>query len=120
MVSAIYGVNLTLFSLSALGCYLTWYLLYTNGTADQMVYIRDTGPQLLPGTKAPIKTIYIGIEAVDHQIAVLALFFWELVDGSMPNASLHCFRFAGQIAAAWGLVMLEAMRVGNQRRIISL
>lgn len=117
---SINAVSLSLLLLSAAGFYSTWSLLMNNGTVDQMIHIRDVGPRLLPGTQEPIKTSYTGIELVDSQLGVLALFFWEMVDGSRPNASLFCFYFGGQLAAGWSLLILEGLRNGNRWRIISL
>ena len=91
-----------------------------NGSADHMAKIREVGPRLLPGTKEPLKTRYIGIEMIDYQLTGLDLFFWELVDGSRPNASLFCYHFAGQVFSGWALLLIESMRHANLWRIISL
>ena len=84
-----------------------------------MEKIRDVGPRILPGTKIPLKTTYVGIEKVDYQLTVLDLFFWEMVDGSRPDASLFCYQFAGQVFTGWGLLMVESLRRGNIGRVIS-
>ena len=112
--------RIALLLLSAGGGYFTWYMLLNNGTTEYMSHIRDFGPRLVPGTKEPLKTEYIGISAVDYQLTVLDLFFWELVDGSLPNASLFCYHFATQVACGWGLLMIETLRSSNKMRIISL
>lgn len=85
-----------------------------------MVQVRDVGPRVLPGTTAPLRTSYTGIYRLDQQLAALCLFFWQLVDGSQPNASLLSFHFAGQIAAGWGILTMEKLRSGNRGRIIAL
>lgn len=113
-------MKIVLLLLSALGFYFTWYLYLHNGTYDHMVRVRDIGPRVLPGTTAPLRTVYTGIGLIDYQLTVLCLFFWELVDGSQPNTSLLCFHFAGQIAAGYGLFMIEKSRSGNKGRIIAL
>lgn len=120
MPSLINSAQLTLLFLSVMGFYGTWYLTLNNGTTDKLAHIRDVGPRKLPGTEAPLKLSYTGIEFVDHQLTVLALFFWETVDGSMPHASLYVFHFGGQIAGAYGLVMVESMRAGTRWRLVSL
>lgn len=84
-----------------------------------MEHIRDVGPHVLTGTNAPIKQRYTGIRSLDNQLGVLTVFFWELVDGSLPHASLHAVRFGMQVMVAWGLVMVEGMRAGNKGLIIS-
>ena len=113
-------VSLSLLLLSAAGFYTTWILLMKNGTVYQMQHVREFGPRVLPGTQEPIKTSYTGIKSIDYQLGVLTLFFWEMVDGSRPNASLFSFYFGGQIAAGWSLLLLEGLRNGNRWRIISL
>lgn len=119
MSSLINATKLALVFLSAAGYYATWYILLNNGTTDYMAHIRDVGPRLLPGTKEPVRTVYTGIPAIDYQMTVLALFFWEIVDGSNPAGSLFCFHFATQIACGWGLVMIESLRHGNRWTLIS-
>ena len=99
--------------------YGTWYLLMNNGTIDHMKAVRD-GSNILPGTKEPVLTHYTGIERIDYQLAVLDVFFWELVDGSRPDASLFCYQFAGQIFSGWSLLMIESLRKGNKWKIVSL
>lgn len=120
MVTAITAIKAVLLLLSATGYYFTWHLASNNGTIDYMVRVREFGPRVLPGTTVPLKIVYTGIHAVDHQLTALCLFFWELVDGSQPNASLLCFHFAGQITAAWGLLTIEKLRYGHQGRVIAL
>ena len=120
MPSLVRVAQVFLLFLSAIGFYGTWYLILHNGTVEKMVHIRDVGPRELSGTQAPLKILYTGFDFLDSQLAVLALFFWETLDGSMPNASLYVFHFGGQIAGAYGLVMIESMRDGNRWRLVSL
>ena len=119
MPNSVFLLQASLLALSGLGAYLTWGLALNNGTITMMEHIRDFGPHILPGTVAPLKQSYTGIEAVDYQLTVLVTFFWPLVDGGMPHASLGVFRFASQFVAGWGLVVMEGMRNGNRGRLIS-
>lgn len=113
--------KLVLVSLSGLGFYLTWYIFSYNGSMDMMKHIRDVGPHVLPYTDgAPLKKHFIGIAAVDYQLTVLTLFFYNIVDGSHPSATLLCYYFGGQLASAWGLVLLESERYCNKWSVISL
>lgn len=92
-----------------------------NGGADLMAQLRDNGPHTLPYTdEAPLKKHYTGIGLVDYQLTVLTLFFYNVVDGSHPNACLQAYHFVGQIATGWSLMMLESLRSSNRSRIISL
>ena len=113
-------VQCILLCLFCIAIYSTWYLVYNNGTVDLLAHARQNEFNSLPGTPAPLKEVYTGLGVIDNQLTVLVLFFWEIVDGSIPPASLHAFHFAGQIAAAWGLIMIESMRTGNRWRVVSL
>ncbi|MCJ1477789.1 hypothetical protein MMC13_006462 [Lambiella insularis] len=119
MALSVLPLQAILIVLCALGGYLTWGLAMQNGTMSMMAHIRDFGPHVLPGTDAPLKQTYTGIRAVDYQLTVLAVFFWNLVDGSMPHASLFVGKLAFQFIAAWGLLMIEGARNGNKGRLIS-
>lgn len=59
-------------------------------------------------------------QAVNDACNFFVAFFWPCVDGNHPGLSLASFVFAGQMVAGWGLVMMEAYRVGNSGRAISL
>lgn len=106
--------------LSAFAFYSTWYLVYKNGTLDLMTQVHDQGPHLLPGTKAPLKRVFTGINSIDDQLTGMVLFFWEQVDGSLPNASLFCFMFAGEAVAVWTILYVESQRLSNSWRLVSL
>ena len=121
MATSTYPAQMALLLLSVAGIYTTWYLLYFNGTASFLHEIRDAaGNAMLPTKDAPLRQVFTGHRAIDYQLTVLTLFFWQLVDGSSPHASLHAFHFAGQIVAGWGLLMMEGMRAGNRWRVVSL
>lgn len=120
MLFLIRAIQYLLTLLLLIGFYTTWYLISYNDTAELMRDVQVHGPRTLPGTKAPLKRAYTGIEVFDHELTVLTLFFWEVVDGSMPDASLFCFGFAGQAVAAWTIIYIEGRRSGNRWRVISL
>lgn len=113
--------RLILASLSGTGFYLTWYLFMNNGSIDLMTKLRDHGPHILPYTDdAPLKTRYTGIAFVDYQLTVLTVFFYNIVDGSHPNACLQAYHFGGQFISGLSLLVLESLRSSNRSRIISL
>ena len=120
MPSLINATKAALAFLSIAAYYGTWHLLLNNDTTKHMEHIRDFGPRLLPGTKEPVRTVYTGVPSIDHQLTVLVLLFWPIIDGSTPAGSLLGFHFATQIACAWGLLMIEGLRNGNRWAIISL
>lgn len=120
MVSLIGATQILLALTLIVGFYTTWYSIFQNGTIELMRDVRDRGPHILPGTKAPLKKSYVGIGWIDYQLTVLTLFFWEAVDGSRPAASLFCFGFAGQAAAAWSILYVDGRRLGNRWKLVSL
>lgn len=107
--------------LAVAGYYCTYGLSERTGYFNLLRQVRDTEPQLLPGTKAPIKLEYTGIHyPVDHLLAMLATVFWPIVDGSYPHTSLQAFEFAGQAVSLWAVLEIEGRRLGNKWRLISL
>ena len=105
---------------SAAAFYAVWYIFMHNGSTDQLGHVLKVGPRTLPGTQELIKTVYTGIPAIDKQLTILVMVFWEQVDGSSPSNSLFCFHFAMQTACGWGLLVIESMRRGHRWRMISL
>ena len=120
MPSLINVTKAVLAFLSVAAYYGTWHILLNNGTTKHVAHILDVGPPSLPGTKEPVRTVYTGVPSIDDQLTVLVLLFWPIIDGSIPAGSLFGFHFATQIACAWGLLMIEGLRHGNQWTIISL
>lgn len=120
MSPLINAVKSCLLVFTVMGIYTIWYLFFNNGASDHLARILEDGPQLLPGTKEPLKTSFTGIAALDYQLKVLTLYFWTQVDGSRPDSALLCFQFAGQVTAGWGLFLIEALRHGNRWRVVSL
>lgn len=120
MSSLFNATKAALVFLSAAGYYTTWYFIFNNGTIDHVAHVRKLDPQLLPGTKEPVRTVYTGVPAIDHQLTFLTLFFWEIVNGSHPSASLFSFYFATQVASGWGLLVIEGLRPGNRWSLVSL
>ncbi|KAL8670248.1 MAG: hypothetical protein Q9168_005200 [Polycauliona sp. 1 TL-2023] len=85
-----------------------------------MKKLRDAGPHTIPfNGKAPLRKVYTGIGPLDYQLTVLSLFFYNLVDGSHPQACLQAYHFASQFASGWMILMMESLREGNRGRTIS-
>ena len=101
------------------GVYSTWYLFLNNGTADQVDKVLASKPALLPGTNELLKTTFTGIKPIDNQLAMLAVVFYPVLDGSLPQASLFGFMFGGQFAAVYILMLIESVRSSHQGRFIA-
>lgn len=114
-------VKFFLLCLTAAAYYLTWHLFINNGGTDMLNDLKDNGSNTLPfNDKAPVRTVYIGNGPIDNQLTILTLFFYNLVDGTHPQACLQAYHFAGQIITGWSLLMMESMRNGNRGKLISL
>ncbi|KAI1609148.1 hypothetical protein EDD37DRAFT_140783 [Exophiala viscosa] len=70
-------------------------------------------------SKPSFPNSFTGFDPPDGLLATLLLFFWPLLDGSNPAASLYGFLFAGQGVALLSSIILEASRKANKGRIIA-
>ncbi|KAE8396174.1 hypothetical protein BDV23DRAFT_193037 [Aspergillus alliaceus] len=91
--------------------YAIFYFADING-------LRNLGDQAiasktLPGTNFPLRTVYTGVEPIDHLLTTLTTFFWPTTDYSHPSLFLHSISFSGTFGSAWILISLEAWRKGN-------
>ena len=94
-----------------------------NGTFPQIISFRDKRQLPTPAsssTKATFPESFTGLDPPDGLLSTLVVFFWPLVDGSSPGASLISFLFAGQAVALLTAITLEASRTANHSRIVSL
>jgi hypothetical protein len=71
-------------------------------------------------TTTSFPTSFAGYDPPDGLLATLLVFFWPVVDGENPGASLIGFVFVGQAVAMWIVMVLEGLRKGNAGRVISL
>ena len=110
--------KVTLLLLSVYGWYALFSFGYRNGFLAMVSAQRETGR--LGSHQILYNPSFIGIPRVDQHLNVLLTFFWPLVDGSRPDASLHSFYFAGQGIAIWIATSIESLRAGNQGHVVSL
>ncbi|KZF21035.1 hypothetical protein L228DRAFT_262102 [Xylona heveae TC161] len=108
-----------LLCLSAAGFYSTWSLSFRNGFFDQIMSLVENQNSFLPGTEEPLKLQYVGIPALDKQLAILVTFWYPLVDGRTPEASLHAFKFVANFIAIWVVFVVESYRLSNKWRVVS-
>lgn len=57
---------------------------------------------------------------LDYWLTVLQCVFANVTDGSAPRLSLYAFQFAGQLVSVMTVLMIESMREGNRRTMVSL
>lgn len=94
-----------------------------NGTFPLIVTHQEK--RQLPTTAATVvrptfAESFTGFDPPDGLLSILVVFFWPLVNGENPGASLLSFLFAGQVVAHLAVVTLEASRKANIGRVISL
>lgn len=85
-------------------------------------YIKSTKAMevpIFPQTKELLLTSYTGVPAIDRTLTTLVIFFAPMVDFNNTASSLFSIFGLGQFAAAWGLLVMESMRIGNAGRLIS-
>ena len=108
----------SLLLVSAYGWYALYGFGYNNGSLPMVSEQRRTG--LLGDTGISYNHSFTGVPRVDQHLNILLTFFWPLVDGTRPDASLHSFYFAGQGIAIWMATQIESLRKGNRWRVVSL
>lgn len=121
MANLTLSTTILLPALVAAGFITTMIFSFNNGTFPAITAIIDDANQTtIPGSDDVVLIRHwTGISAVDKQLTVLLLFFWPLLSGLNPAASLHALHFSGQLGAYWTLILLEAKREGNKRRLIA-
>lgn len=103
--------------LSVFGLYVTYGLSFRN---DTFAIVEKCAKNFeLPGSNFALRRWFTGIGPIDSQLRVLLSFFWPAVSGDYPDASLRILRFAGQTGAVWMVLLMEALRKGNQGSAIS-
>ena len=109
-------------SLILLGGYCLHVFSEANGLFPQIVSYRSmtTLPTPTTWSATSFPETFTGYDPPDGLLSTLLVFFWPLVDGENPGASLISFLFAGQAVAVWTAVVLEGSRKGNRGRVVSL
>lgn len=72
-----------------------------------------------PGTDVKLVKTYTEILWLDRQLTILVTFFAPVVDRNQGALTLFSFFGFGQFGAVWTLMMMESMRMGNRRRLVS-
>lgn len=111
--------KIALCSLSLSAWYAIWGLSISNGTLLRMWDVRHARHPILPGTSEPLKTSFTGIFPIDYFCTVMTLFFWEIVDGSRPDASVVGLYFLPQALGILLPLWVEGLRSGNAGKRIS-
>ena len=107
----IFTMRYVLFALSAWVPYAIFYFASINGLDALSRKSIESGK--LPSIDAPLRTVYTGVEAIDHVFTLLTTFFYPMLDGHNPGLLLHSFGFSGTFGETWTLIVLESWRKGN-------
>ncbi|KAK4943508.1 hypothetical protein LTR10_016999 [Elasticomyces elasticus] len=110
--------KILLILLSIAGFWTLWAFPYQNGLLKILSQQNEPGAVIPGPTAAPMKQTYTGIGPVDKQLTILVSFFYTAIDGNRADVSLSFLYLGGQVLAAWVLVIIESLRVGNQGKFI--
>lgn len=105
--------------LSFLGAYGTWGLARSNGILAAITALFAEELPKFPGTEDPLLLRYTGFKAIDYRLSNLVIFSAPVLDLSHADLTLFGFHGFGQFGAAWTLIMMESMRMGNRFRAVS-
>jgi hypothetical protein len=114
------NVLIVLFLLSLLGAFGTWGLAKSNGLLVAIDALVSQDQPEFPGTHALLLKSYTSINFIDYQLSSMVTFIAPLLDFSHGETSLFGLHGLGQLGAAWTLMMMESMRMGNRARTVSL
>lgn len=106
--------KIALLILAAAAFWTLWGFPYTNGLLSMLGDLPKPGAYLPGPTQIPMKQRYTGIKVVDDRLTVLVGFFYTAIDGNRVDVSLHGLDLGGQVVAAWILMVVEGMRMGNR------
>ncbi|KAL2391327.1 hypothetical protein RJ035_000363 [Blastomyces gilchristii] len=104
--------------LSIFAVYSIFIFAHRNGFISMLQHAIADG--ILPETDERLRTDITGVHALDQLFANLIPFFWPVVDGGSPSATLYGLKFSGAIGSLWSLVLLETFRAGNNPVIIGV
>jgi hypothetical protein len=76
--------------------------------------LQDDKPRFIPGTNRLLLRRYVGQPVVDHVLAMLNVFFADVVSGSSPALSMFAVQFGGQLVPGVMMLMAEGQRVGSR------
>jgi hypothetical protein len=74
------------------------------------------------GTDELLLKRYTGLRWMDYQLSILVTFFAPVCDAGFGREGLWLFSLfgLGQFGAAWTIMVMESLRVGNRGLVISL
>ncbi|TVY21819.1 Citreoviridin biosynthesis protein D [Lachnellula arida] len=105
--------------LSLWGAYGTWGLARSNGLLTAIPALFAEELPKFPGTEVPLLLRYTGFKAIDYRLSTLVVFSAPVLDLSHADLTLFGVHGFGQFGAAWTLMMMESMRMGNRFRAVS-
>ncbi|KAK5243186.1 hypothetical protein LTR40_012555, partial [Exophiala xenobiotica] len=106
--------KILLILLSIAGFGFLWVQPYKDGLLTLLGQQSKPGAVIPGPTAAPMKQTYTGIGPVDKQLTTLVSFFYTAIDGNRADVSLSFLYLGGQVLAAWTLITIESLRVGNR------
>ena len=91
-----------------------------NGTFKSIISLMESKNPRFPGTEDALLMRYTNVGWLDRQLTILVAFFAPVVDEQQGALSMFSRFGTGQFGAAWTLMVMEGLRMGNRGRIVSL
>lgn len=113
------GVTLLLAAVAVFGNYSILGLTQRNGWAALFADAIEKDNDLLLSTGRNATIPSSGIGPLDFFLEQLIRFFQPCVTGERPTLSLFAAYFAGQVLPMHAAIVLEGLRAGNKKSIIS-
>ena len=109
------SMRTVLYVLGLLGILGTWGRAAADGTLVHLFYaLHGADEYILPGAKVALRKSFTGIYwPIDYLLDVLAIFFWEAVDGSHPATSAVGIYFLGQLFPILVAFYMDNFRAGQ-------
>jgi hypothetical protein len=113
-------IGIALMSLSFFaGAYGLHGLGWTGGLIETLQVILNDPKGKFPGTEVLLIRKYTGVAAIDGLLRNLVPFFWSVVEMSYSPLTLFSFFMFGQYGVAWALFVMESLRNGNKKKVVS-
>jgi hypothetical protein len=101
------------------GAYGLHGLGWMGGLIKTLQVILNDPKGKFPGTEVLLIRKYTGVAAMDGLLQNFVPFFWPVVERSYAPLTLFSFFMFGQYGVAWALFVMESLRNGNKKKVVS-
>ena len=93
--------------------------MYRNGYLRHIMDILTSSHPLLPGSNTTLATCYTGFGFIDNLLALAAVLWANVMDGSAPALSLYMAQFISQLLPLYLVMTVEGARSAHVGSIIA-